>query len=65
MAKKDFVWDYTAAGDLMLRSKEIAEICEEEAAKMTRMTEMEYIPDVYYGNIRVNAGGYDNGRNEE
>lgn len=36
MAKTKFVWDYEAAGDLMLRSSEITGICEAEAEKMTR-----------------------------
>ena len=40
---KNFVWDYQAAGDLMLRSEEIQEICEDAAANMTRVTGMTYI----------------------
>lgn len=39
---KNFVWDYKAAGDLMLRSEEIAKVCEDAAAKMTRVTGMDY-----------------------
>ena len=39
---KDFKWDYKAAGDLMLRSEEIAEACEAAATKMTRATGMTY-----------------------
>ena len=39
---KDFEWDYKAAGELMLRSKEIAQVCEEAAARMTRATGMNY-----------------------
>lgn len=39
---KNFVWDYKAAGDLMLRSEEIAKTCEDAAAKMTRATGMDY-----------------------
>lgn len=39
---KDFEWDYKAAGDLLLRSDEIAKACEEAAARMTRATGMEY-----------------------
>lgn len=60
MAKKTFEWDYGAAGDLMLRSAEIAAICEAKAAEMTRATGMEYVPDVHTGKTRVNAGGYQN-----
>ena len=54
----DFEWDYDAAGDLMLRSPEIAAICESEAARLTRATGMEYVPDVRMGNQRVSAAGY-------
>lgn len=39
---KDFVWDYKAAGDLLLRSEEIETACEEAAARLTRATGMEY-----------------------
>jgi hypothetical protein len=39
---KDFVWDYKAAGDLLLRSEEIATACEEAAARLTRARGMEY-----------------------
>lgn len=42
MANDKFQWDYQAAGDLMLRSGEIAEVCEQAAAKMTRSTGMTY-----------------------
>lgn len=58
MAKKQFEWDYVAAGDLMLRSSKIATVCEKEAAKMTRTTGMEYVPDVRIGSVRVVANGY-------
>ncbi len=54
---KNFIWDYKAAGDLMLRSNEIAEICEEEAEKMTRATGMDYTTDIHVGKKRVNAAG--------
>lgn len=37
-----FQWDYQTAGDLMLRSREIAEVCEQAAEKMTRSTGMTY-----------------------
>lgn len=62
MGKKSFEWDYAAAGNLMLRSKEIADICEAEAARMTRATGMEYIPDVRMGSQRVSAAAL---RNED
>lgn len=39
---KNFVWDYKAAGDLMLRSEEIAQVCEKEAQRMSRATGMTY-----------------------
>lgn len=42
MANDKFQWDYQEAGDLMLRSREIAEVCEQAAAKMTRSTGMTY-----------------------
>lgn len=58
MAKVDFEWDYEAAGELMLRSPEIAAICEAEAARMTRATGVKYVKDVYVGRSRVNAGAY-------
>lgn len=58
MAKKTFEWDYAAAGNLLLKSDEIAAVCENEAAKMTRATGMEYISDVRVGKTRVIAGGY-------
>lgn len=61
MANKDFEWDYTAAGNLMLRSAEISAICEAEAARMTRATGVNYVPDVQMGKTRVRAGGYQNG----
>lgn len=53
----DFVWDYDAAGDLMLRSDEIAAVCAEQAERMTKATGVEYIPDVVMGKTRVVAAG--------
>lgn len=58
MAKKDFEWDYSAAGNLMLRSSEISAICESEAARLTRATGVNYVPDVQMGRTRVRAGGF-------
>lgn len=49
----------------LLKSDEIAQICEQQAARMTRATGMEYVPDVYVGRTRVNAGAHHNGRDEE
>jgi len=57
MPKTLFEWDYQAAGDLMLRSPEIAEVCEKEAERMTRATGMSYQSDVMVGRTRVNARG--------
>jgi hypothetical protein len=39
---KTFEWDYKAAGELLLKSEEIASVCEEAAAKMTRATGVTY-----------------------
>lgn len=49
----------------LLKSSEMASICEAEAARMTRATGMNYVSDVYVGKTRVNAGGYQDGRNDE
>lgn len=57
MAKTRVVWDYEAAGDLMLRSSEIAGVCEAAAEKMTRAAGVDYVADVRMGRTRVNAGG--------
>ena len=62
---KDFEWDYKAAGDLMLRSEEIAQFCEQQAEKMTLATGMEYKSDVYRGRNRVNASAYSGGTKED
>lgn len=56
MAKTKFVWDYEAAGDLLLRSQAIAGVCEAEAEKMTRASGVRYEADVRMGRSRVNAG---------
>ena len=58
MAKNQFEWDYAAAGNLLLKSDEIASICEREAEKMTRATGMKYVPDVRVGSTRVRAAGF-------
>lgn len=41
----------------LLKSDEIADICEEQAARMTRATGMNYVADVHIGKTRVNARG--------
>lgn len=48
----------------LLKSSAIAQVCESQAARMTRATGMEYVPDVYTGRTRVNAGAQI-GRDEE
>ena len=58
MAKIPFVWDYKAAGELLLKSDAIADVCIQQAERMTRATGMKYKPKVYVGKRRVNDGGY-------
>lgn len=48
----------------LLKSAEISKVCEAQAAKMTRATGVEYVPDVYVGRTRVNAGAH-TGRKEK
>lgn len=43
----------------LLRSQEIAEVCEKHAERMTRATGVDYKADVHYGRTRVNAGAYE------
>ena len=61
---KNFVWDYKAAGDLMLRSKEITEVCEAAAARMTRATGMEYKFETGRTSQRVIVEGRGDGEEE-
>lgn len=42
----------------LLKSAGVAAVCEREAARMTRATGMEYVPDVFVGKTRVNASAY-------
>lgn len=42
----------------LLKSDELAEVCEREAERMTRATGMKYQSDVRIGKLRVRAGGY-------
>lgn len=58
MSKIEVVLD-SAGIQALMKSAEIADICEAEAKKRTQATGVEYVPDVYYGKSRVNAGGYD------
>lgn len=48
----------------LLKSAEIASVCESQAARMTRATGVEYVADVYVGKTRVNAGAR-SGRDED
>lgn len=48
----------------LLKSAEIADVCEKQAARMTRATGVEYVADVYVGKTRVNAGAR-TGRDEK
>lgn len=41
----------------LLKSQEIANICETQAQKMTQATGVKYVADVYIGRTRVNARG--------
>lgn len=43
----------------LLRSQEIADVCEKHAERLTRATGTEYKADVHYGRSRVNAGAYE------
>lgn len=48
----------------LLKSSEVAQVCEKEAERMTLATGMDYEPDVYVGRSRVNAGGYQEGSDD-
>lgn len=48
----------------LLKSTEVANFCEAQAARMTRAAGVEYVPDVYVGKTRVNAGAK-TGRDKE
>lgn len=39
----------------LLKSPEISNACEKQAARMTRATGISYVADVYVGRTRVNA----------
>lgn len=42
----------------LLKSSEIADVCEQEAQRMTRSAGMAYVADVHIGSTRVIAAGY-------
>lgn len=44
----------------LLKSSEVAALCEQQAERMTRATGMKYVADVHVGKTRVNAAGYSN-----
>lgn len=41
----------------LLKSTEIADVCEQQAQRMTQATGVKYEADVYVGRTRVNARG--------
>lgn len=45
----------------LLKSSEIASVCEAQAAKMTRAAGVKYVADVYTGRTRVNAAAVQKG----
>ena len=50
----------------LLKSEELADVCDGQARKMTQATGVKYVSDVYVGRTRVNARGIrraDNDRN--
>ena len=54
MAKVTVELDSAGIRDL-LKSQEIASVCESEARKMTQAAGIQYTADVYTGRTRVNA----------
>lgn len=48
----------------LLKSAEMAAVCEEHAERMTRAAGVAYVSDVHVGRTRVNAGARDR-RDEE
>lgn len=49
----------------LLKSSEIASVCEAQAARMTRVAGVEYVADVHVGRTRVNAIGVKKGGNAD
>lgn len=49
----------------LLKSSEIASVCEAQAARMTRAAGVEYVADVHVGRTRVNAMGVKKGGNAD
>lgn len=56
MAKVKIVLNSAGIRELM-KSSEIAGVCEKQAERLTVATGMPYVPDVYVGRSRVNAAG--------
>lgn len=57
MANVEIVLDSAGIQEL-LKSSEMASVCEAEASRMTRATGMKYVPDVRVGKTRVVAAGH-------
>lgn len=58
----DVVIELNGAGiQELLKSAEIADVCEQQASRMTRAAGVEYVADVYVGKTRVNAKGVQKG----
>ena len=49
----------------LLKSEEIARICEEVAEQKTRASKLPYVADVHIGETRVNAAGYETTEEDE
>lgn len=65
MANVEIMLD-SAGVQALLKSAEVAAVCEKEAARMTQATGMEYVSDVFIGKTRVNASAYqDKGGDKE
>lgn len=60
MANVDIKLNSEGVRELM-KSQEIASVCEAVAAKMTRAAGIKYVADVYTGKTRVNARGVQRG----
>lgn len=56
MANVEIVLDSAGIREL-LKSQEIANVCEAQAARMTQAAGVKYVADVYVGKTRVNAAG--------
>lgn len=56
MANVEIVLDSAGIQEL-LKSQEIANVCEAQAARMTQAAGVKYVADVHVGKTRVNARG--------